>query len=117
MTVRQVAAVRQIHSQDRIAILNRRQINRHVRLSAAVRLHVGMIGAKQFFRAVNCRLLDDISPFAAAVVSFARITLGIFVSKDGTGGFEDGFADKIFAGDQLKPVCLARDFTVDRVGD
>src|SRR6185437_8143107 len=39
MTVRQMTTMRQIHSQNLIAILDRRQIHRHVRLRAAVWLY------------------------------------------------------------------------------
>ena len=46
MTVRQVAAVRKVHSQNLIAILDRGEIDRHVCLRAAVRLNVGMLGAE-----------------------------------------------------------------------
>src|SRR5215213_2399241 len=46
MTMCEMAAVREIHSQNLIAILYRRKINSHVRLRAAVRLHVGVVGAK-----------------------------------------------------------------------
>src|SRR5262249_7891416 len=38
MTVRQMTTVRQVHSQNLIAILDRREIHGHVRLRAAVRL-------------------------------------------------------------------------------
>jgi hypothetical protein len=69
MTVREMAAVRKIHSQNLIAILNRREIDRHVCLRAAVRLHVGVLGAEQLFRAIDRGLLDDVSPLTAAVVT------------------------------------------------
>ena len=82
MAVRQMAAVREIHSQNLIAILNRREIDRHVCLRAAVRLHVGVIGAEQFLRAIDRRLLDDVGPFAAAVVTLARIAFGVLVRED-----------------------------------
>ena len=81
MTVRQVAAVRKIHSQNLIAILDRREINRHVCLRAAVWLHVRVIGAKQFFRTIDRGLLDDVGPFTTAVVTFAGITFGVLVRE------------------------------------
>src|SRR5687768_17360685 len=40
MTVREVASVGQTHTENLIAILNRREIDRHVCLRATVRLHV-----------------------------------------------------------------------------
>ncbi len=71
----QMAAVREIHSQNLIAILDRSEIDRHIRLRAAVWLHVRVIGAKQLLRAIDRRLLDDVGPLAAAVITFARDSL------------------------------------------
>ena len=79
--VRQMSAVRQTHPQNRVAVLNRREIDRHVRLRTAVRLDVCMIGAKQFFRAIDSGLLDDIAPFAAAIVALAGIAFGVLVRE------------------------------------
>ena len=47
MAVRQVAAVREVHAEDRVARLEQREVDRHVRLRARVRLHVGVLGAEQ----------------------------------------------------------------------
>jgi hypothetical protein len=82
MAVRQVTAVREIHAENLVAILNRREIHGHVCLRAAVRLHVRVIRAKQFFRAIDRRLLDDVGPFATAVVTLARITFGVLICKN-----------------------------------
>src|SRR5690349_23879090 len=46
MTLREVSAVREIHAEDLIAILNRREVHGHVRLRTAVRLHVRVVFAK-----------------------------------------------------------------------
>ena len=51
MTVREVSAMREVHPKHRVARLQQRQIHRHVRLCARVRLHVGVLGAKQLLRA------------------------------------------------------------------
>ena len=61
MAVRQMPAVRKVHAENLVAVLNRRQVNGHVRLRAAVRLDVRMIGAEQFLRAIDGRLLDDVA--------------------------------------------------------
>ena len=47
MAVREVAAVRQVHPEHRVARLQQREVDRHVRLRAGVRLHVGVLGAEQ----------------------------------------------------------------------
>ena len=82
MTVCEMAAVRKVHTQNLIAILNRGEIDRHVCLGAAVRLNVGVIGAKDLFRAIDCRLFDDVGPLAAAVVTLLRITFRVLVRED-----------------------------------
>src|SRR6185369_9350500 len=81
MSVRKVTAVRQVHSQDLIAILDRGEINRHVRLRATVRLHIRMIGAKQLLRAIYRGLLDHVGPLTPAVVTLPRITLSVFICE------------------------------------
>ena len=96
--MRQVASVREVHSQNLVAVFERRQIHRHVRLRSAVRLHVRMVCAKQLLRAIDGRLLDHVGPFAAAVISLARIALGVFVGEHRAHRFEHCFADEIFAG-------------------
>ena len=99
MAVRQMPAVRKVHAQDRVAVLDRREIDGHVRLRAAVRLDVGMIGAEQFLRSIDCGLLDYVGPFTAAVVALAGIPFRVLVGKYGAHRFQHCFADKVFAGD------------------
>ena len=47
VAVREVAAVRQVHAEHRVARLQQRHVDRHVRLRAGVRLHVDVVGAEQ----------------------------------------------------------------------
>src|SRR5688500_18302419 len=82
MTVREVASVGQTHTENLIAILNRREIDRHVRLRATVRLHVRVIRAKQLLRAIDRRLLDDIGPLTTAVITLPGITFGVLVCEN-----------------------------------
>ena len=117
MTMREVSAVREIHPQDLIAVLNRGQINRHVCLRATVRLHVRMLRREQLFHAINRSLLDDVGPFTSTVITFARIAFGILVCEHGARSFEHSFTDKIFRSDQLEAICLARYFIVNRAGN
>ena len=58
--VREVAAVGQVEAEHRVARLERGEIDRRVGLRAAVRLHVGELGAEQLLRPVDGQLLDDI---------------------------------------------------------
>src|ERR1041385_7973159 len=99
MTVREVAAMRQIHSQNLIAVLDCRKVNGHVRLGATVRLYVCMIGAEDLFCAIYSCLFDYVCPLATAVVTFLRIPFGVLVCKNGTRRFQHCLADKVFRSD------------------
>src|SRR5215204_2833758 len=116
MTVREVPTVRQVHPQDLISILERREIYRHVCLRAAVRLHIGVIGAKQLLRAIDCGLLDDVGPLTPAVVTFTRIAFCVLVCKHRSTSCEYVLAYEILGSDQLKHISLPRYFSVDGAG-
>ena len=102
VAVRQVAAVRQIHSQDRVSWLEGGHIDCDVCLCAGMRLDVGMLGAEERLRAVDRELLGLIHEFAAAVVALAGITLGIFIREDRAHGFHHCLGNKILRWDQLE---------------
>jgi hypothetical protein len=51
MAVRQVPAVRQVHPENGLARLEQREVDRHVRLCARVRLHIRMLGTEEFLGA------------------------------------------------------------------
>ncbi len=82
MPVRQMPAMREIHAENRIAILNRGEIDTHVCPRAAMRLHVRVIGAEQFLGAIDRGLLDHVSVFTAAIVTLAGVAFGVLVGKD-----------------------------------
>ena len=113
MSVRQVAAVRQVHSQHGVARLQRRHIDGDVRLCARVRLDVGMLGAEERLRAVNGELLGLIHEFAAAVVALARVALGIFVREHRAHRFHHRFGNEILGWDQLQAGGLAADLVAE----
>ena len=79
MAVGEMAAMREIHGQDFVARFNRREINRHVRLRSAVRLHVDMFRAEEALRALDRQQLDDVDIFATAIPAFTGITFRIFI--------------------------------------
>src|SRR6185503_4790252 len=93
------------------------EINRHVCLRATVRLHVRVIGAKQLFRAIDRSLLDNVSPFTTAVITLARITLGVLVCEHRTRSLKHGLTDKVFRSNELEPISLACYFIVDSARD
>ncbi|CCK08080.1 FIG00053978: hypothetical protein [Cronobacter sakazakii 696] len=104
--VGQVAALRQVHTKNGIARLQQRGIDREVGLGTGVRLHVSVVSAEEFFRAVNRQLLNDIHIFAAAVVALARITFGIFVGQLRALRLHHARAGVVFGGDQFDVLFL-----------
>ena len=110
-----MTAVSEIESEHGVADFERRQVDRLVGLRARVGLHVGGFGTEEFFRAVAGNVLDHVDMFATAVVATTRITFGVLVGQDATGGFHDGDAGVVFAGDHLKAILLTNSFGVDQV--
>jgi hypothetical protein len=117
MAMGQMATVREIHPENGVARLQQRQVDAHVRLRARVWLHVGVLGAKERLRPFDRQRLDDIHEFAAAVVTLARIALGVLVREHRTGGFEDRRAHEVLRRDQFEAERLAVGFLADRRGD
>src|SRR2546427_601775 len=78
---------------------------------------ISPIRSKSMIRAIEGRLLDDVGPFAAAVITLAGIALGVLVRKHRAHRFEYGFADEVLAGDQFQSIRLAPNFVVNGVGD
>ena len=117
MPVRQMAAVREIHSQDLIAVLKRRHQHSHVRLSSGMRLNIRVLSSEHLFRPVDRGLFDNICEFASAVITLARITFGILVRKNRAHRLQHGFGNKILRCDQFQAVRLSANLVVDGVAD
>src|SRR5271157_2850376 len=114
MPVTEVTAVREIQAEDRVSRLNDRGIGRHVGGRSRMRLHVGVLGAEELFRAIACQVLDHIGEFASAVITLAGIALGVLVGEDRACRLKHRFAHKILRGDQLQAFVLAPLFVFDR---
>ena len=117
VAVRQMAAVRQVHAEDRVAGLQQREIHGHVRLRAGVRLYVGVLGAEERLGARDGCALDHVDVLAAAVVAAAGIAFGVLVREHRAGRVEDGTADEILGRDQLEAGVLAVQLAADRLLD
>ena len=96
MPVRQVPAVRQIHGQNLVTRFEHREVDRHVRLRAAVRLHIHMFAAEQSFCAINGQLLGNIDILTAAVPALSRVALGILVCQHTALGLHHCTAREVF---------------------
>ncbi len=74
-----MTAVGQTHTHDGIARFDKSKICRHVGLSAGVRLDIGVLRPEQLFSPLNGNGFYRIHIVTAAVITFAGITLSIFV--------------------------------------
>ena len=79
--MRQVAAVREVHRQHRVAGIEEGEIARLVHRRAGQRLHVGVLGAEQRAGAIAREVLDRVGELLAAVVAPAGIALGVLVGQ------------------------------------
>src|SRR5579872_5256215 len=77
MPVREMPAVREVQAKNRVARLQNSRVGLHVGLRSSVRLYVGMLRAKELFRAITREILDHVRKLAATVVALAGISLGI----------------------------------------
>ena len=111
--VGQVAAFGQAHAHDGVAGLQEGQEHGFVGRGAAVRLHVGGIGAEDLLDAVDRELLGDVHVLAAAVVALAGVAFGVLVGQLRALRRHDGGRGVVFAGDQLDVLFLAGVFGLD----
>ena len=112
--VRQMAAVREVHAHHRVAGVEHREVDSHVRLRTGVRLHVGMLRAEQLLRAIAGQVFHDVDVLAAAVIALARIALRVFIGQVGAHRRKHRVADKVFGRDQLDMLALTGQLIVHR---
>ena len=72
-----------------------------------MRLHVGIIGAKERLGALDGECFHDINMLATAVVALARITLGVLVGQATALRFHHARTGVILGSDQLDVRFLA----------
>ncbi len=72
-----------------------------------MRLHIGELGAEQLADALNRQILSDINALTAAVVTLARITLGILVGEHGAHCRHNGRGNDVLRRNQLNVAALA----------
>src|SRR4051812_655401 len=110
-----MTAVRQAHAQQLVPRFHCSEVRGHVGLRTGVRLHVCVLSTKELLRPVDRDLLRDVDKLAAAIIAFARITLGVLVREDRSGCFQNCGGSKIFARNQLERSVLAFRLTDDCV--
>ena len=104
--------MREAHAQDAVAVLEDREVGRHVRLRARVGLDVHELGTREEGqRALLGEALHDVHVLAAAVVALARLAFGVLVGEPGAVGLEDRAGGVVLARDELDlpglPLALA----------
>ena len=84
-SVREVAALIEPHTEDRVAGVEKGQVGGHIRLGAGVRLHVGVLGAEQRLGTFHGQRLDLVDHRTALVIAPAGVALRVFVREHRTG--------------------------------
>src|SRR5260370_7603090 len=74
-----MAPVRQVHRQDAVAGLQDTKINRHVSLTAAMRLNIDVFGNEKLPGSINGELLNHVRIFATTIPAPPGITFRIFI--------------------------------------
>ena len=115
--VRQVAAVRELEREDRVARLEAREVDGHVRLRAGMRLHVRVLRAEERLRAVDRELLELVHDLAAAVVATARVALGVLVRRDAPDRLEHRRPREVLGRDQLDLAALPLELLLEQRGN
>ena len=101
--MREVPAMSQIQSKNRVAGLQHRRVSGLIGLRSRVRLHVGILRAKKFLGPLARQLFHHVGKLASAVIPLAGIPFRIFVREHGTGSLKHSLAHKVFRSDQLQP--------------
>ena len=110
-------ALRKIHSHKSVARFEQGKKGGEVRVCAGVRLHVGVFRAEELFCAFPRDIFNNIHAPASAVITFAGITLGVFVGKNTAGGKQHRFRNDVFRSDKFHVVTLAFKFQAAGVGN
>ena len=99
--MREVTTMSQIQPQEGIAWVQNCQQHGCIGLCAGVRLHVGPLCIEDLFQSLDSDRLALIHYLATAIITLARVTLGILVGQAAAHGLHHLVADKILGSDQL----------------
>ena len=105
-TVRKVATVRKVHSQNCISWIEGSKQDAHVGLASGMWLDIGMVRAKELFRSVSGQIFGYIDKFAAAIVALAWIAFRILIRKHRAHCFHYSLGCVVLAGDKLELIPL-----------
>ena len=97
----EVTTVAEVESKESVASLETCHEHGHIGLCTRVRLHIGILCAKQLAEALACDILALVYYFTTAVVALAWITLGVLVGEDTTHSLHHLLAHEVLTGNQL----------------
>jgi hypothetical protein len=109
----QVAALREVHAQNRIPRFEDGEIGCHVGLRTGMWLNVHMFGTKDLFAALDGQLFNGVHVLAATIIAFTGIAFGIFVRHEGALRRQHCWTGEVFRGDQQQLVALSFLFGID----
>ena len=112
-----MTTVGQIHAQDRVSGLKQGKIGGHIGLGPRMGLHIDILGTKEGFGALHGQLFGHINHFAAAVITFVRIALGVLVGQQAPLGRHDRAAGNVLGRDQFQLIALPVQFLFQNASD
>ncbi|CDC63330.1 uncharacterized protein BN660_01889 [Clostridium sp. CAG:448] len=99
--------MRKVHGEYGVPRLQKGKENGKVGVGAAVGLYVGVLCAEQTAGTGACELFHFVDIGTAAVIAFARITLGVFVGEQAPRSEQNRLGNHIFGGNQLNILLFA----------
>src|SRR5690625_5075108 len=111
--MRQVAAVRQAHPQNRVARSTKCRVDRRASLGARMALNVGIIVARWCLGTLSGQAFALVYILAATVVALAGVTFGVLVGQFGTLSRHHQRAGVVFRGTQCDVLFLTATFGSD----
>ena len=115
--VRQVSALVEAHAHDGVAGLDSGEVRRHVRLRAAVWLHIRVLRAEQLLGTADGEPFRHIHELAAAVVAPPRVALRVLVREHRTLRLKHRRARVVFGRYQVDIAALPLNLVLNRTPD
>ena len=115
--VRQVAAVGEVETEDRVADRRDGVQRGGVGRGARVRLDVGVVRVEQLLEPVDRDRLDLVDELAAAVVALAGVALGVLVGQHAALCLQRGDRREVLRGDHLERRLLAVQLGIEQRRD
>ncbi len=113
----QMSAGIKAHAHDGVTRLTDCHGDGHIGLCTGMRLNIGILGTEDLLGTLNGNGLYFVDNLAAAIVTLARITLGVLVGKYSAHGKSSGLTDNVLGSNELNVVLLAVILSLDAGAD